>query len=236
MDRLVSPLQTQEVAAPPLGALLREMRVLADLRRGWRYGPALDVDHDGALRPVMVLPGFLASDGATVMLRRTLKAANYRAYGWGQGRNFGVRADIIDRIDKRMDRIEAECGEPVALIGWSLGGLIAREYAKHRPDRVSRVITLGSPFSGDIRANHAWRLYELINRHPVDRTPLAVNLTEKPPVPTFALWSENDGVVAPSTARGHPHERDHALEVGCGHLGFMTAPDSIFAILEALER
>lgn len=231
----MSQLPSQSVSAPSIGALLREVRVLADFKRGWRYGPALPVTHDGGLKPVMVLPGFLASDGSTVMLRRTLRAANYMTYSWGQGRNFGVRGDIIERLDRRMDRIARECGEPVALIGWSLGGLIAREYAKHRPERVSRVITLGSPFSGDLRANHAWRLYELINRHPVDRTPLSVNLTEKPPVPTFALWSENDGIVAPTTTRGLPGEVDGHVQVTCGHLGFTTSPESIDAILDALE-
>lgn len=235
MERLDSLPPPQPVTAPPFVALLREVRVLADFRRGWRIGPAMATDHEGDGRPVMVLPGFLASDGSTVMLRRTLRACNYWAYGWGQGRNLGVRADILDRLDRRLDRIAAEAEGPVTLVGWSLGGLIAREYAKHAPDRVAKVITLGSPFSGDIRANHAWRLYELINRHPVDRTPLDARLTEKPPVPTIALWSQNDGVVAPACARGLPHESDSAIEVQCGHMGFMTSPDSIAAILNAIE-
>jgi len=232
MNRVDAP---SAPVAPPLAKLLAEVRVLGELRRGWRYGPAMATDHDGRGRPVMVLPGFLAADGSTVMLRRTLNAANFRAHGWGQGRNFGVKADILEQLDKRMDHIQRESDAPVALIGWSLGGLIAREYAKFAPDRVDRVITMGSPFSGDIRANHAWRLYELINRHPVDKTPIEVRLTEKPPVPTFALWSENDGIVAPVCARGLPHESDRDWQVACGHLGFTTSPDSINAIFEALE-
>ena len=221
--------------APPFAMLLREMRVLAEIRRGWRMGPAMPTDHDGQGRPVMVLPGFLASDVSTVKLRRTLEAANFTVHGWGQGRNFGVRADMLERMDARMDALQRDDDAPVTLIGWSLGGLIAREYAKFAPHRVERVITLGSPFSGDIRANHAWRLYELINRHPVDRVPIAVTLTKKPPVPTFALWSENDGIVAPRCARGLPHESDASYEVACGHMGFTTAPDSIHAILQAMD-
>lgn len=235
MDRVMNALPAPSVAAPPLGALLREVRVLADIGRGWRAGPVLAREHDGGGRPVMVLPGFLAADGSTVMLRRALAAANYRTYGWGQGRNLGVRADIIARLDRRMDYIAREGEGPVSLIGWSLGGLIAREYAKHRPHRVARVITLGSPFSGDLHANHAWRLYELINRHPVDHPPFSMSLTEKPPVPTIALWSENDGIVAPACSRGLPGEADRRMEVACCHMGFVSAPDSIAAILDALE-
>jgi len=221
--------------APPFAMLLREMRVLTDLRRRAFSGDALPSAHDGRGRPVMVLPGFLASDVSTVMLRRTLEAANFAVHGWGQGRNFGVRADMLERMDARMDAVQRDGDAPVTLIGWSLGGLIAREYAKFAPHRIERVITLGSPFSGDLRANHAWRLYELINRHPVDRVPIAVTLTEKPPVPTFALWSENDGIVAPRCARGLPHESDRSYQVACGHMGFTTAPDSIRAIFEAMD-
>src|SRR3546814_10799540 len=86
---------------------------------------------------------------------------------------------------------------------------------------------LGSPFSGDLRANHAWRIYELVARHRIDSPPLPVKLTEKPPVPTYAIWSGNDGVVAAHCARGLPEESDAAFEVRCGHMGYMTSRDSI---------
>src|SRR3546814_3029182 len=108
------------------------------------------------------------------------------------GRNLGIRRDIFHRLDRRMDYIQRHDPQPGSLIGWSLGGLIAREYAKYAPDRVAKVITLGSPFSGDLRANHAWRIYELVARHRIDSPPLPVKLTEKPPVPTYAIWSGND--------------------------------------------
>lgn len=222
------------LAPPPLNLLLGEVKALAALRRGWRMGPALRTSHDGKGHRVLVLPGFLASDGSTVMLRRTLDAANYRSHGWGMGRNLGVRADIFNCIDRRMDHIQRLDDAPVSIIGWSLGGLIAREYAKYAADRVARVVTLGSPFSGDLRANHAWRIYEIVARHPIDQPPLPVALTEKPPVPTYAIWSRKDGVVASQCTRGLPGESDAAIEVGCGHMGFMTSPDSIEAIFQAL--
>lgn len=228
------PTRSEIMRAPSLALLLGEARVLGDFSRGWRWGAALPVAHRGDGRPVLVIPGFLSSDSATVMLRRTLEAAGYAPYGWGMGRNLGIRADIRERLDARLEAIGRDSDRPVTLIGWSLGGLIAREYAKHVPERIDRVITLGSPFSGDIRANHAWRLYELIAGHAIDRCPVPINLTEKPPVPTYAIWSGNDGIVAAPCARGTCDEADRALEVRCGHLGFLTAPDAIEAVFEAL--
>jgi pimeloyl-ACP methyl ester carboxylesterase len=114
----------------------------------------------------MVIPGFLATDFSTVILRRTLEAAGYRVYGWGLGLNLGARKDLLERLEEQLGR--AARHGPVSLVGWSLGGLYARELAKLRPSKVARVITLGSPFSGDARANNAWRLYEMINDHKVD--------------------------------------------------------------------
>src|SRR3546814_5166377 len=99
------------------------------------------------------------------------------------------------------------------LVGWSLGGIYAREYAKHYPDRVARVVTLGSPFSGSRRANRAWRLYHLIARHPVENPPSDFHPAPRPSMPTFALWSAHDGVVAVASARGLPHESDRQVEV-----------------------
>ena len=65
------------------------------------------------------------------------------------GRNRGIQADIFDRMDDRLAELHTDA--PISLIGWSLGGLIAREYAKYAPHRVAKVISLGSPFSGGPR-------------------------------------------------------------------------------------
>ena len=93
----------------------------------------------------MVVPGFLASDFPATCPRRYLTACGFRAYGWGLGRNLGARADLFVRLGRQLDRILAESRGPVTLIGWSLGGIYARELAKGRPEDVSMVITLGSP-------------------------------------------------------------------------------------------
>lgn len=186
--------------------------------------------------PVMVLPGFVATDRTTLGLQRALAAAGYRVAGWGLGINNGVRADTRDRIVANLEAFGR--GGKVILVGWSLGGVYAREVAKVRPDLVARVVTLGSPFSGNMRANNAWRLYELVAGHPVDRPPIDADLAAKPPVPTLAIWSRGDGVIAPAAARGQPHESDRQVELRCTHMGFGVsgrAYPQIIAALRAFE-
>lgn len=214
--------------APSAGLLAREFGAFAYMRWMAAFGGAVPLRLAGDGRPVMVIPGFMASDKTTGRLRRSLVAAGFDAHGWGLGRNRGVTADMLDRIGDRIGQIGAQ--GPLTLVGWSLGGLIAREYAKHAPDRVAKVITLGSPFSGSIRANNAWRAYELIAGHPVDRPPVPVTLTEKPGVETVACWSARDGIVAPASARGRSGERDRALEFDCTHMDYIAHPRAIRAV------
>lgn len=180
----------------------------------------------------MVVPGFLATDRTTLGLQRALAAAGYRVTGWGMGLNRGARADMLERLVEAVER-SAEGGQ-VVLVGWSLGGVFAREAAKLRPDLVAGVVTLGSPFSGDPRGNNVWRLYEWIAGHPVDRPPLEVTLSAKPPVPTLALWSRRDGIVAPACARGEDGERDDHLELDCTHMGFAVSRRAYPQIIRAI--
>lgn len=223
-------------ALPPLALLWGEagglLRALGGRVRPLRRIPNPDSPHP----PVMVLPGFLSGDWATRTLRSDLRRAGFRCYGWGLGFNRGATADIIERIDGRVEWIINRTGRTPALVGWSLGGIYAREYAKRHPDKVARVVTLGSPFSGSRRANRAWRLYYLVARHPVDRPPIDFHPAPRPAVPTFALWSTRDGVVAAASARGLPHESDHQVEVDCSHMGFAYAPASVAAIVTALTE
>jgi pimeloyl-ACP methyl ester carboxylesterase len=219
---------------PSWRLLLGELRVVLAwlFYKLWsRPHPLPDI---GEGLPVITLPGFMASDLAMRQLRSSLRAAGFRAYGWGLGRNRGATADLIARIDARVDEVIAREGRAPALVGWSLGGLFAREYAKHYPHKVARVITMGTPFSGSRRANHAWRLYQLVAGHDVDAPPVPFHPAAKPPVPTVALWSPQDGIVAANCARGEAHERDAAVEVRCRHISFVFAPAAARALVQAL--
>lgn len=221
---------------PSLWTSLGEVRLLNDFVRGWLAENDLAADHDGEGRPVIVLPGLFTSDARTAMARRVLRKANYRAYGWGLGFAAPVREDTLLRFGQRVDEIVTREGAPVALIGWSLGGLIAREYAKVAPEKVDKVVTLGSPIAGDPRHNRAWRAYEWAAGHSVDDMPLTVVRERKPPVETIAIWSAADGIIPPHASRGEPHMHDRAVEVSCGHLSMMNAPEALSAILTALAR
>jgi hypothetical protein len=190
--------------------------------RGPEHGPKL-----------MVVPGFMANDRTTLGLQRALAKAGYRVAGWGLGLNKGVKPDILERLAERVEAFGK--GGKVTLAGWSLGGVFARELAKKRPDLVEKVITMGSPFSGNMRANNVWRLYEWIAGHPVDRPPIEADLPLKPPVPTLALWSRKDGIVSVRSARGLPGESDRQVELHCSHMGFGVSGRAYPKIIAAIR-
>ena len=168
--------------------------------------------------PVMVLPGFLATDRTTMELRRALARAGWRAHPWLLGLNGGAKKNTLKLLKKRLAAIYD--GRPVLLVGWSLGGMFARELAHACPGMVRAVVTLGSPFSGDLKTNTNVReFYEWFAGHPVDKPPFERG-EGKPPVPTLALWSRRDGIVAPAAARGLAHEIDKSVEIDTHHMGF----------------
>jgi pimeloyl-ACP methyl ester carboxylesterase len=182
---------------------------------------------------LMVIPGFVANDRTTLGLQRALAAAGYRVTGWGMGLNRGARPDTLARLAERVEAFGQ--GEKVVLVGWSLGGVFAREVAKLRPDLVEKVITMGSPFSGDPRGNNVWRLYEWIAGHPVDKPPIDSVLAEKPAVPTLAMWSRRDGIVSVACARGAEGESDRQIELACSHMGFAVSSRAYPGIIEAIR-
>ena len=202
-------------APPPSWMRLYEAAWLG--ARAWRgfghLGPRGPIDGP----PALVIPGFIANDRTTMELRRALAGDGWRVHPWDMGWNMGVRADTVDKLRARLDLISPD--EPMLVVGWSLGGVFARALALAHPERVSAVVTLGSPFSGDPRANNVWKLYEAIAGHKVDETPIE-RRSDKPEVPTLAFWSRNDGIVAPAAARGLAEESDRAIELDCTHMAF----------------
>jgi len=215
---------------PRLGLRLSEAAWL--LPRMWRlFGSTKPIGpRDG--RPALVIPGFVAHDRATLALRRALAAKGWRVQGWEMGINWGARADTVERLKHRLDEIAED--EKILVVGWSLGGLFARELARAFPSQVLAVVTLGSPFSGDPKQNNVWRIYERIARHRVDDPPIP-RVTRKPPVPQLALWSRRDGLIAPRAARGLDDERDKAVELDCTHMAFGVSAAAARDVVREIE-
>ena len=231
------PHQKDETKAPELSLLIREVPNLALIWSSPIRRVKIERNLATAERPpIIVFPGILSHDTATSLMRRTLKAADFPAYGSQIGIVTGVSPSAFARAEERLDQIYRKHGEPVVLIGVSLGGIYCRVLAQRHPDKVRLVISLGTPFSGDRRANNAWRVYEAINRHPVDDTPLGDDPSIKPDVPTIAVYSRADGIIAASCARGEEAETDLAIEVPETHFQFSASRRSIARVMDILDE
>ena len=217
------------VSTPPLRYLLRELGSLAPSSA--RHEP----EQAARPQPVMLLPGFGSHPARMRPMAQALERAGHDVYEWGLGFNLGPTPENFAFLVRRVGALARQHKAPVALVGWSLGGLFAREIARREPDSVSRVVTMGTPFSGNMRANNAWRAYQAITGHSVDAPPIECEFRAKPPVPTIALWSPRDGIVHPRSACGWPGERDRAVALRCTHLGFARDPKVIAEVLRQLD-
>ncbi len=201
--------------------------------------PALMRAPCGDGHPVIVFPGLSASDGSTLPLRGYLQNLGYDVSGWNQGYNFGPRAGILETAKRQViDTFEAS-GEKASLIGWSLGGIYARELAKALPHCVRSVITLGTPFSGSHKSTNAWRLYELISGRSIVRETENFDLPAAPPVPTTSIYSRTDGVVAWPTSVQAPCARNphtENVEVFASHIGLGMNPSAWWAVADRLAQ
>lgn len=230
------PAPTARVSAPRMSLLVSELSYIAEplfrlARRDTVCAPPARVP-----KKVMLLPGFGAHPWRMRYFARNLEAAGHTVKRWGMGFNFGASVDRFALIERRLLQLyERYDREPLVLIGWSLGGVLAREIAKRHPTMVAKVITMGSPFSGDPHANNGWRVYQAVAGHRVDDPPIAAVTHEKPPVETVALWSPRDGIVSPRSACGKPGERDRAYALRCKHMGFVYSREAIETVLSELD-
>ena len=118
-----TPGTSDDAKRPSWGKLLVEFPAAARLMAAQIAPPPVAVPGVGQGRAVLVIPGFLAHDWVTIRLRRTLKACGFVPFGWHNGLNLGVRRDLFEILEQRLDEVIAEAGRPVVLVGWSLGGL-----------------------------------------------------------------------------------------------------------------
>lgn len=187
--------------------------------------------------PVMVFPGLAANDLTTQPLRSFLRERGYTAYEWEQGFNLGPRSGVLEGCCERLRKLAERHGEKVSLIGWSLGGVYAREVAKEHAEHVRCVITLGSPFSGHPRATNAWRLYEMLNGpETLEDEPAIAQLRKAPPVPTTSIFSRTDGVVSWQCSINEDEPHTENIEVHASHMGMGMNPLVMYAVVDRLAQ
>lgn len=202
----------------------------------WPVLNALAPRGDG--HPVMVLPGLSVGDGSTALLRRFLGRRGYAVEGWGMGRNLGPRPGVEDELIARVEAMAERHGRAVSLVGWSLGGLYARQISRLLPARVRSVVTLASPFNGDPRATNAWRLYE---KHSGLKVGPGMSYRGGPleaplPVPSTAIFSRTDGICAWAICTENHAERAESIEVRASHCGMGHNRTAMFAVADRLAQ
>ena len=223
--------------APP-GPLLRALEWRAPYEWGATVAAAawLATVARGDGHPVLVLPGLMASDLSTVILRRILSAQGYACHGWGLGVNRGPHPGVLERCAQRVAELRREHGRTVSLIGWSLGGLYAREVGRREAGAVRQVITLGTPFAGNPRDTNAWELFERVSGQRVDSDTMQAMLRAPLAVPSTSIWSRTDGVVSWLCSVEAGGERSENIEVDASHRGLGMNPMVLYAVADRLAQ
>ena len=223
---------------PGLGLLLAEMRGILEFNASLMLSPLLMRAPKGDGHPVLTLPGFLASDLSMAPMRRYLKELGYDAYAWNMGRNIGGVSRLRAALRDRLAEIHESSGRKVSLVGWSLGGVYARDLALQAPDMVRNVVTLGSPFANDVRATNATRLYEALSGETVGDNPeLNRAIAGDLPVPTTSIYSRADGVVNWHTCLLRPSDTAENIEVYlASHVGLGVNPAALWAVADRLAQ
>lgn len=225
-------------APPPLSLLAVEpVRALLDLAAA-KLAPRAEAVGDG--HPVIVFPGLGGAPFTTGHLRQHLSEAGFAAHCWGRGVNTGPEGRFDDWLDGLEDDLRArraEAGRRVSLVGWSLGGVYARELAKRAPDAVRQVVTLGTPFASMRGTTHAESIFRLLQGDASQLTPrMQARLREAPPVPVTSVYSRSDGVVNWRSCLQRRGPRAENVEVGASHLGMVTHPQVLRVVVDRLAQ
>jgi len=219
------------------------IRSLYEYAMAWALNmPLRYISPKGDGHPVLTIPGLGAADGSTHYLRGFLDDMGYEAFPWGQGRNLGPRRGMDDMSKRLTDLVQSISrdtgGQQVSLIGWSLGGIYAREIAKMCPEVVRQVITLGTPFKMNNGGTNADRFYEFLSKDKSHKNPTILKQLETPPsVPFTSIYSKTDGVVHWKCSIEESGEHIENVEIpGASHLGLGHNPIAMFVVANRLSQ
>jgi pimeloyl-ACP methyl ester carboxylesterase len=230
---------SRRVQVPPVQLLALESFAIVEYTSLAFAAPLLMAAPAGNGHPVLVLPAFTATDTSTRPLRSVLRWRGHEVHGWGLGRNMGPHPTVVDGMRRRLDALHRRYRTTVSIVGWSLGGVYARELARDAPDLVRQVITLGSPFrlrTGD-RTWSTW-LYDVVapRRDPYFAQRLSEEARPRLPVPSTAIYTQTDGVVDWRACIEDEGEHRGSVEVIGTHTGLGFNVAAIIAIADRLAQ
>lgn len=224
------------VAPPSTLLLLAEGRAVLEFGSGLALWPLLQLAPRGDGHPVLVLPGFLAGNASTLLMRRYFSTLGYDAQGWNMGLNLGHRQKLEAEMLGQLEEIFGESRRKVSIVGWSLGGAFARLLAARRPEMVRSVITLGSPISGGADVTNADRVYRALNRQGKTDSSVKKLVAQSLDMPTTSIFSRSDGIVSwrASTIQAGPQSEN--IEVHGSHTGMGGNPAVLYAVADRLAQ
>ena len=225
-----------DMKSPSLALLAAEGRGLLDIPALLAAAPFLAAAPRGDSHPVVVLPGLGADDRSTIAIRSFLDRLGYQVHGWGRGRNIRMPESDLAAIAAQVEGLHAKTHQKVSLIGWSLGGIVAREAARRVPDAVRMVITLGSPFAAP-GANNVRMIWKLLTGQNYSPTPGRVSGLARPlPRPSTSIYTRADGVVAwGACLEREGYDREN-VEVVTTHIGLGFHAPALWVIADRLAQ
>ena len=226
------------IQAPRFDPLLESIGIADGMARLPLYAFEMPWLPRGNGEPVVVMPGFMTGDGSTMVLRGFLRSLGYRVHGWGLGVNRGDVLHLRREMLARVEDLAKHHAEPVRLIGWSLGGVVAREVARSRPDIVHSVVTMGTPVLGGPKYTAAAPIYQRMFGEDLDAVEALIAANNKVPirVPVTAIYTRRDSVVAWEACLDPDGENVEHVDVGSTHLGLGFSPEVFRIIARRLAR
>lgn len=225
---------------PDIARFLSEpARAFAEYGATLAAAPVLLRAPRGDGHPVLVLPGLLADDSSTTTLRLYLRALGHDVQGWGLGRNLGPTAAALRGMSTHVRGLHERSGRRVSVVGWSLGGIFARELARAHPDDVRQIVTLGSPFRlADPRDSRADSTFRRFSRLHVDPGSLPAREDPARPlrVPSTSIYSKLDGIVPWQACVDVPGELRENVAVHASHLGLGHNAAALWVVADRLAQ
>ncbi len=234
-DAALGGVGADHLEPPRPSSILRELRAFSEFGMvGFSAAAAAYVAPLGPPRPVLVLPGFVSGDSATLALRLFLRSIGHKPSGWGLGLNVGASHHIAEGVDRTLRLMAEEHGEPIDIIGWSAGGILGRVLASHRTELVRQVISLGSPVTMQSHQTNIGPLQKLSARFFLE-PPKRFDL-DKVPVPSTTVWTRTDGVVPGLSCRQTVRHEAEVVEVRGSHTGLGANPAVFYLLADRLAQ